>query len=97
MGGTAVDETNGGTDGGYHLRADPDSEEPLSTVVVEALAAATDADATTVDFHLYDAIDFDAIDSLYRHAQQTGEAWKLEFDVDGRDVVARSDGHVTVR
>lgn len=97
MGGTAVDETTGGTDGSYHVRAGSDSKEPLSTVVVEALAAATGADATAVDFHLYDAIDFDALDSLYRHAQQTGKTWKLEFDVDGHDVIARSDGHVTVR
>lgn len=96
MGGTTVDDATEQL-GSHHVQADPDSEEPLSTVVVEALAAATGEDPTSIDFHLYDAVDFEALDALYRHAQESGGTWQMEFTVEGFDVVAHSDGRVSVQ
>lgn len=90
-----ANEASERTDGDHERRAD--DAETISTAIVEALADAADEDPTEFDFQVYDAVDFDALDALYRHAQRTGGSWELEFAVGEFEVVARSDGRVSVR
>jgi hypothetical protein len=79
----------------HRTHVDADSDIPLSTHVVEAVATATGADPVT-GFHFYDAVDADALDALHRHARRTDTRWELAFDVADRVVSVTSDGIVTV-
>jgi hypothetical protein len=93
-----VGVTQTGTDAAtvHRVHVDVDSDVPLSTHVVEAVATATGVDATT-GFDFYDAVDADALDMLHRHARRTDTTWELVFDVTDCEVSVTSDGTVTVR
>lgn len=65
-------DSNGGAPGGYDAETDgyrvdydPQSPEPVTTVVVRAVAALTDSRPTELE-PLYDAVDPDALNRLYR-------------------------------
>lgn len=68
------------------------NSDPISIDVIETIAAVTDTDPLAMDPPLYEAIDTDALDTLYaRGAEAT-----VEFAYDGHTVVVESDRTVTV-
>lgn len=77
-----------------------DGEESTSITygVVEAIATLDNTTPTEIDLMLYDAIDPDALNALYRRAQKPGgEPWKIEFGIEQYEISVRSDGGITVR
>ena len=71
-----------------------DRSEPLSQVVVEAVASAEGVDPLDLEVPLYDAVDPDALDALF----ESGGAvdGRVEFEYYGYDVTATGDGRVTL-
>jgi hypothetical protein len=65
----------------------------ISLRVVDALADATDTDAHELD-PLYNVVDPEALDSLFR--RDSSAALRVEFEYDDSVVEVRSDGTVTV-
>ncbi len=82
------------------------SQESLTQAVLDAVRAAPDRtdDAGTVapgdrsGPPLYDAVDVDALESLYAHARRHGESveWTTAFTYAGHDVVVNDAGDVSV-
>ncbi|WP_372479856.1 HalOD1 output domain-containing protein [Halomicrobium sp. HM KBTZ05] len=66
--------------------------QPLSTVVLEAIARYRGVSALDLEFVLYDEIHTEALDQLGRH---DGE-WQLTITVDGHTVTVDHDRFVTV-
>lgn len=80
------------------MRRHRTDEHPITASITAALADAKGVCETDVDTCLYDRIDTDAIDRLYRHAQnQPDGSWSVEFSVDGWDVTVDDDGRIFVR
>jgi hypothetical protein len=78
----------------YRTRHDPDSSEPLSRSVFTALAAVEGVAPSDLDVQLYDCVDVEAIDDLYRaHAD---DEWEFTFSVEKYAVRVRADGEVAV-
>ena len=69
--------------------------EPLSQRVVEAVADAEDADPLDLKVPLYEAVDPDALDSLFR-ASDDGVEGVIEFTYYGYQVRVTSAGHVSL-
>lgn len=68
-----------------------------STGVIEAVAVALDRDPTTLDA-LYDYIDFDALDALFRSETTADEpGLSLSFDFADQHVTVHEHGGVVVR
>ena len=68
-----------------------------STAIVEAVAAATNRDSTTMK-SLYDEVNTDALDALVTTAANgTGDRLSVSFRYDGADVTVYSDGDLEVR
>lgn len=69
----------------------------VSTAVVCAVAEAKGCDAEALDACLYDVVDPDALERLFRY-EDDGAGWTGEvgFSLAGCDVVVRSDGRITV-
>lgn len=73
------------------------TDEQISDVVIEALAAANGTDPCDLP-KLYEVIDLDALDRLVRRdgdRQHTGV--RVEFVVAGCDVTVEADGRVVVQ
>lgn len=64
----------------------------MSVRVVDALAADADVEAVALQPPLYDAIDPEALDRLYRKTPPS----RLEFEYDGIPVVIEGDGTISV-
>lgn len=80
-----------------HVQREPVTVDELSVAIVEAVASMKDVDPVDVEFRLYDYLDPEALDDLYRHATgEGGSAWTLEFTVDGFEMTVRSDGDITI-
>ncbi len=77
----------------YRTRHDPDSSEPISRSIYTALAAVEGVTPTDLEVQLYDCVDVEAIDDLYR--AHTDE-WELTFTVEEYAVRVRGDGEVAV-
>ncbi|MFC4449631.1 HalOD1 output domain-containing protein [Halorussus aquaticus] len=73
----------------------PAASEPLSRTVFAALAGAEGVEPTDLDFELYDYLDPEALDALYRHSS-SGEDWSVTFAVRDYEVRAESSGRVAV-
>jgi len=71
----------------------PTESEAVSTRVVAALARAAGTDPESLDPPLYTAVDPEALDAVTGSAATT----RIEFSHDGRRVVVRADGTVTVK
>lgn len=70
--------------------------EEISETVVDAVADAKDVDPLDLD-PLYDAIDPDALDSLFgRSAGSGGSLTELRFAMAGCEVLVHGDGEVVV-
>lgn len=70
-------------------------EDDLILAIVEAVAAARDADPMTLDPSLIEQIDLDALTALYRSSQDSDASLTVEFTVDGCTVTVCGDGEVT--
>jgi hypothetical protein len=79
----------------HEAHHDPDGEASLSTTVINAVAAAEGVDPTHRDLQLYDAIDLEALDSLFEHRSR-GDRWRFEFGVRDLRVVVDGDGRIAV-
>ena len=77
----------------------PDSQAPLSAVVVQAVADAEGVDPIELQRPLYEAIDPDALDALFGGSDPdaTTLPGRVEFAYHGYTVVARSDGTVLIQ
>ncbi|WP_192498290.1 HalOD1 output domain-containing protein [Halorussus halophilus] len=73
--------------------------EPLSAVVVEAVAEAADVDPAELGTPLYEQIDPDALDNLFsdRHNGMPRGSGHVTFELLEFEVTVYSDGHVVVR
>ena len=81
----------------YEVTFDPGEDASVSVSVVEAIASVEGVEPGSVDFHLDDYVDADALDSLVRHATTRPDAgWTVEFAVDEYVVTVGSDGRITV-
>jgi hypothetical protein len=79
-------------------RAEHDRNDgPIGSAVVEALAAVEGVDPKDLDVRLYDSIDGDALEVLYRTAVERGERLRVAFTIAEYEVVVESDGRVIVR
>jgi hypothetical protein len=79
----------------YETRHDLDGPAALSETVIEAIAAAEGVDPTDCDLELYEAVDLEALDTLFDRRGPEGH-WRFEFSVDDYLVVVTGDGNVTV-
>jgi hypothetical protein len=74
---------------------DPTGEEPLSATVIRAVAAAKGVDPTDCDLELYEAVDLEALDTLFEGRSRDGR-WRFEFSIADHLVVVEGDGSVTI-
>jgi len=72
-------------------RVTQDVEQPISGQIVEAVAEAKDVSSMDLK-PLYETVDPDAIDALFR----TGTAGRVEFVYEGCEVLVHADGDVDV-
>mgnify|MGYP007116984380 CR=1 FL=1 len=77
------------------VRRSPDEDESLSTAIVSALSEAEGRDLSRDDCALYDTIDPDGLDSIFRQDSE-GDNIKVEFATHGAIVVLWGNGQVTV-
>lgn len=77
------------------VRYRPADNEPLSTAIVSALSEAKGRDVTEDECVLYDSIDPECLDGLFR--QQGGDdAIKVEFSTHDAIVIVWGNGDVTI-
>lgn len=70
-----------------------ETDTPLTTVVLDAIAASREVEVSDLDFVLHDAVDTGALNALGRH---DGTDWQLTMQIDGHTVSVDSDGFVLV-
>ncbi|THE65408.1 hypothetical protein D8Y22_09530 [Salinadaptatus halalkaliphilus] len=82
----------------YRAIHDPDGPATLSTTVVHALADCLGVDPTEGRLSLYDAVDPDALDALFRHRHDgtPRSGGRLSFVVDDHHVTVTGDGEILV-
>jgi hypothetical protein len=82
----------------YRASHDPDGPATLSTTVIHALADCLGLDVTEGRISLYDAVDPDALDALFRprHDGTPRAGGTLSFVVDGHHVTVRGDGEILI-
>ena len=78
----------------YRTRHDPDSSEPMSRSIYTALAAVEGIAPADLDVRLYDYVDVEAIDGLYRASAD--REWEFTFTVERYAVRVRGDGSIAV-
>ncbi len=82
----------------YRASHDPDGPAALSTTVIHALADCMGVDVTDSRVSLYDAVDPDALDKLFRPrydgTPRTGGT--LSFVVSGHHVRVSGDGEILI-
>jgi hypothetical protein len=74
---------------------DLDGPAALSETVIEAIATAEGVDPTDCDLELYEAVDLEALDTLFDR-RSPEDHWRFEFSIDDYLVVVAGDGNVTV-
>ena len=77
------------------VRRPVEENESLSTAIVSALSEAKGRDISRDDCVLYDTIDPDGLDSIFRQDGE-GDRIKIEFATHGAIVVLWGNGRVTV-
>ena len=77
------------------VRHPVDENESLSTAIISALSEAKGRDISRDDCVLYDTIDPDGLDSIFRQDGE-GDNIKVEFATHGAIVVLWGNGRVTV-
>lgn len=81
----------------YHTRVDWKSQEPLSTTVISAVAAITGIEPTRLE-PLYQRVDPDALDSLFRPREETERTGcSLSFVLAGCEVTVHGRGEIVIQ
>ncbi len=83
----------------YRAVHDPDGPAALSTTVIHALADSMGVDPTAGRISLYDAIDPDALDAIFRprHDGTQRSGGQVSFVVADHLVIVSSDGEVLIK
>lgn len=83
----------------YRVEHDSDDPAALSTTVVHALADCMGIDVTDSRLSLYDAVDPDALDSLFRpcHDGTPRNGGTLSFPINGYHVTVDSSGEILIK
>lgn len=74
----------------------PDDDESLSTAIVTAISRAKGRDITEEECVLYDSIDPDALDGLFRE-ESDGDSIKVEFSTHDAIVIIWGNGRITIQ
>ena len=85
--------------GRYQTWYDPDEDVPSSQALVAAIAAIEACDPCDLSVALYDCIDPDALDALFR-SRVDGTSWsdgRVEFTFGTYDVHVHAEGRITIR
>lgn len=77
------------------LKYTPDEGEPLSSAIVSALSEAKGRDVSDDGCVLYDAIDLDALDDMFRQ-ERDGDALKIEFTTHDAIVILWGNGKISI-
>lgn len=77
------------------LRYTPDPGEPMSTAIVTALSDAKGRDVTEDECVLYNSIDPEALDGMFREGSRD-DTIKVEFTTHDAIVVVWGNGGVTI-
>ncbi len=82
----------------YRATHDPNGPAALSTTVIHALADCMGVDVTDSRISLYDTVDPDALNELFRprHDGTPRTGGTLTFVVDGHHVTVRGDGEIQI-
>ncbi|WP_137284127.1 HalOD1 output domain-containing protein [Halorussus salinisoli] len=81
----------------YRTYHDRNRDGPISDAVVEALAVVENVEPEDLDVRLYDSVDGDALDSLYRTTAERSERLSVTFTIAAYEVEVADDGQVVVR
>jgi hypothetical protein len=74
----------------------PEEDEPLSTAIVTALSEAKGRDITEDECVLYDSIDPEALDGLFR-GESGDDTIKVEFSTHDAIVIIWGNGSLTIQ
>lgn len=77
------------------LEYTPDEDEPLSAAIIAALSEAKGRDVTEEECVLYDSIDPDALDGMFRQ-DGADDTIKVEFTTHEAIVVLWGNGRITI-
>jgi len=77
------------------VRYTPDADEPMSTAIVTALSEAKSRDVTEDECVLYDSIDPEALDEMFRQ-ESADDTIKVEFTTHDAIVVVWGNGEVRI-
>jgi hypothetical protein len=77
------------------VRYRPADDEPLSTAIISALSDAKGRDVTEDECVLYDSIDPECLDGLFRQ-KSDGDTIKVEFTTHDAIVVVWGNGDITI-
>ncbi len=83
----------------YHVYYDSSAPYSLNEVIIEAVAAIQNTDPTDDPIPLTDALDPDALDSLFAATHQGTErnSGHVKFQLSGLDVFVHANGHILIR
>jgi len=76
---------------------DPSSDGSLSTSILLALDEIPGFDIEAGETVVFDYIDLDALDDLFRPVDESRRTGQVTFVVDGYEVTATDDGEITIR
>jgi hypothetical protein len=74
----------------------PDEDEPLSSAIITALSEAKGRDITEDECVLYDTIDPDALNGMFRR-QSDSDTVKVEFATHDAIVILWGNGDITIQ
>ncbi|WP_247002621.1 HalOD1 output domain-containing protein [Halosolutus gelatinilyticus] len=82
----------------YRAVHDPEGPATLSTTIIHALADCTGVDVTDSRISLYDTVDPDALDGLFRprYDGTPRAGGTLSFVIDGHYVTVSGDGEILI-
>ena len=72
-----------------------DGDAPISQTIIEAVASVEGVDPTDRDLELYEAVDLEALDTLFDRRSSDAH-WQFEFTIDGYLVAVTGEGRVSV-
>lgn len=76
---------------------DPMDQTALSTNVLVALDSVAGYDLENGDTVIFDHIDLDALDELFRPVSGVPRTGRVTFSIDGYEVTATAAGEITIR
>jgi hypothetical protein len=81
----------------YHSRPENDEDANLSTRVLAALDSVPGYDIENSETVLFDHIDLDALDELFKPVAGQPRHGEVTFPVDQYEVTVTADGEITIR